>query len=192
MKNILFLSFLLVCLLQSCTNEPELCPGFFLLDGTIQGTDEYMIVEAIIDDQYSGRFVHVSQKTHSNSDSSSLAVYFDSEQIQFSEEGIANYISLNSVDFIWGDLFSTETNLISDEELQCIFDSSANGFGAYNEKYPDSRAYLSIGRPLIEGDQAIVTYIYHCGGLCSSGWTVTLEKQLEEWEVVKQHIIWIS
>ena len=104
----------------------------------------------------------------------------------------AEYIALNSTPYIWGESFNNKRDLISQDEFNCLFNSQANGWMAYFDKYEDSVAVLKFGRPVQDNNRALITYDHSCGFLCGYGYTVTLKKENNKWKVEKRILIWIS
>jgi hypothetical protein len=171
----------------------DLCLNSSLVSGSISNPEEYRIIQAIIKYNYiDDNLIHVAQQSHSVSDPSIFERFFISEEIDLQPETIEEYISLNSSSFFWGDLFEEEQELISVEELDCLFENNDDGWEAYYSKYENAEGYLNFGRPIQEGNRAIVTFTLSCNYLCGSGRTVILTKVNEEWTVQNQIGVFIN
>lgn len=95
------------------------------------------------------------------------------------------------------DVFSLKSNyrLISREQLNLFFKgSNGGGWKKFHETYPDSDGYAGFSRVGFNGkkDNAIVYFEYSCGGLCGSGYYLTLNKKKGHWEVSSRKMVWVS
>ena len=98
---------------------------------------------------------------------------------------------ISTAPFNWDDSFNTDQDLISKEELDCLFDN--NGWNGFYEKYPDSKGYLKFGLPIQnDNNEALVTFELLCYWECSSGYTATLIKENGKWKVRDVINVWIS
>jgi hypothetical protein len=83
--------------------------------------------------------------------------------------------------------------LIEKQEIEKIF--KGRGWWAESYKrYPDSVGLIVLSRVGFNAarNQAMV-YIQHvCGGLCGTGHYVLLEKNADQWRVVKESMVWVS
>ena len=178
-------------ILVACNTVEEQCSNFSLADGNISNQEEYLIIEAVINEYEESDVIRIVQETHYFTDTAQFSWHFRSIELNFEPEKIEEYKTLNSTPSIWGELFEDPNDIISEEELECLIES--NNWSGYYDKYDNSSGYLKIGRPIqIGNDEALVTYEFRCGGLCSSGYTVTLKKENDKWEVDKHLLVWIS
>ncbi len=192
MKKIILLLAIPAFLLIACDSTEDICSSFSFVESDISDEENYLIIKAIVEDFTEGNELsHISQETHFMTDSSRFALYFKSENIGLEPEMIADYIEMNSVSFNWDDSFDTDQDLISKEELDCLFDN--NGWNGFYEKYPDSKGYLKFGVPIQnDNNEALVTFELLCYWECSSGHTAILIKENGKWKVRDVITVWIS
>ena len=83
--------------------------------------------------------------------------------------------------------------LVDEQEIVKIFKGSGSWDDFY-KRYPDSGGLIVLSRVGFNAamNQTMV-YIQHaCGGLCGSGHYVLLEKNADQWRVVKESMVWVS
>ncbi len=192
MSNQFSILLLSILLLSACNND-DLCSDFELAESSIDVQEEYLIVDVILDDLYSHEdLIHISQLSHSTSGSLDLSDYFTNVTVEFDADKVVDYLMLNNSNHIWGDSFSMERSLINEEELNCILGVNFHDWDEYYSKFENSAGFLIIGRPILDGNRAIVAFDYFCGGTCGSGQTLILIKENGKWKVENYFPVWIS
>lgn len=190
MKNILLLALTSIVLLTACNNnndEEESCADFSLRASDISNVEESLVVEAILDSVYNyPAFAHLSQESgvFDNTD------YFQHEFFDLSLEIIEEYRALNRTRFVWGESIESAVTLINQEELICLLGESLDDYLTYFAKYEESEGYFRFGRPVFEGETALIAFDRYCGSLCGSGYAATLIKQNDEWLIETLVLVW--
>lgn len=192
MNKLLLLLTISTLVLFACESPENSCSDFAFVDSTISNTEDYLIIKAIINEQFSNsNLSHISQETHFIADSSQFSLYFKEEDLELEADLIELYIATNSVPANWGNSFDTAQDLISEEELVCLFEN--DGWIGFYEKYPDSDGIFRFGKPVQNNEnEALVSFEYLCGAECSSGYTAALIKENGEWKVRKLAIVWVG
>lgn len=192
MKKLITLLVIPVLLLIACDSSDEVCADFPLADTTITDQEEYEIIDVILNEELGNSdLAHIFQKTHFMVDSSRFTLYFKDDELELESAIVEDYIEVNSKPFSWGDSFDTKLDLLTEEEKECLFDTS--GWTGFYDKYPDSKGYLQFGKPVKNDEgKALVSFVHHCGEECSSGYTASLFNESGEWKVKKLSIVWIS
>ena len=188
-KSIIFLN-LMILIFTSCKKE-ILCSDLALVNGNILNQEEYLIIESVLCDysKDSSDFIHVSQESLSSDEFLSFSIEHNVEYLD--SIPIEAYKIRNESTFIWDELFTVKSNLISKEELLCYF-LEGIGWDNYYSSYEDSRGYLRFGRPLIVEDKGFIEYAHFCNSLCAYGYFAILEKENGKWIVKENIFLWIS
>jgi hypothetical protein len=66
--------------------------------------------------------------------------------------------------------------------------------GDFERRFPNKFAYVAVSQPGLNFSktEAIFYIDYYCGGLCGSGGYVLMRKVGGVWQVVDEHIVWVS
>jgi hypothetical protein len=86
--------------------------------------------------------------------------------------------------------------LVSQADLDAIFKTQdyQAGWDAFGKAYAGAHSYYTFSRVVFNtaGDQALMYFSTHCGGLCGGGNLVLLAKENGAWVVKTMQMTWIS
>ena len=185
-----FLILFIGILLCSCKEEPEvieikLCPDAIVEEGTVSNIQEYQIIDAVVNDQFSRNdVVHILQETSTAlilGDPSETLEYLQQSGADLELDHIIDYQALNMVQEKWNASFEN-AKLLGGEELDCFQEVTASTCDRYKKKYPNGTGFIKFSRPAVNGNSAIVEYFKNiCGN--GIGVFVVLERIDDQWQV---------
>jgi hypothetical protein len=189
-KAIIFLH-LFLFVLPACKKEAS-CPSLSLLTSNISDPKEYAILEKITCNYTKdcAEFIHISQKSLS---SKNLSLFLAERKHQYENIPFEEYITFNDSSFIWDNMTGFESKLINSAEISCYFSENIEkGWTNYYHKFPTSKGYLSVGRPLIIRNKAYVEYAHFCNLTCGYGFFTVLEEENGNWQIKEEILLWVS
>lgn len=199
MKKLLsILGFIII--ISSCEQKTEVtfCNKIPLETATVENEIEYQIINAILEKYYypGKNILQVNQETDSTWKTiDDFKEFFEQEKIDYDLTYLTDYVSKNDTSyFLSKSLLNSSVQLISQEELDCLFSNDETGWEKYYHKYPKLKGFFSFSRPGINtlGNKAIIEYYWAGDYLAAMWYIVILEKSGNDWNVVQSFLTGIA
>ena len=86
-----------------------------------------------------------------------------------------------------------DARVVLSSEIDAIF-TGGGWWEEFYKTFPGSRGFLQFSAVAFseDGKQAFLYVSHSCGGLCGTGWIVSLSRRGERWQVASKRMLWIS